>query len=132
MEINSKVKFSIHGAINNISTIEGRVVGLLIGKWLPPGNNALINHANIYPTLPVDVRNMYDDVYSSYNYYHIVTDNGQHYYIGTIWIKEKTIVTATNRSLLVKLSDYNDATDKRIRMVLESEGYHISSISVET
>lgn len=129
MNTGTKYRFSIYGSISGISNIEGTLVGTALGQYIVAEANAQVNHANIYPALPEEIRRLYDDNHASYNYYHFVTDAGNHYYIGEPWINQNTLEELSQKIKVIEVIDPDDRDNSELTALLESRRYEVKSVT---
>lgn len=124
-----RYRVSLYGLIGDTSLIEGELASTTLGSYVSPESNAAVNHANIYPTIPEEVRKSYKDDYTSYSYLHLVTDAGTHYYVGMPWINASMTVELSNTLKVVEISDPLGRDDSELISLLESRDYNVSSIT---
>lgn len=128
MNVGQRNRFAIYGSIGEHSAFEGEVKGKVMGSYLPADSNAHVNHANIYPQLPEEIRNLYNDDYHSYDYYIIETDAGNTFFIGAPWINAKTIEELSETVLVVNIKDPEGRTQEELVKLLKTNGYEVSKL----
>lgn len=130
LKVGTSYRFSIYGSINGVSNFEGVLASTVLGQYISPESNAHVNHANIYPALPEEVRVLYpNDVHTEYNYYHIVTDAGNHYYIGQPWVNVNTVQELTQKIKVVEIIDPDDRDNSELVSLLESRNYTVKTVT---
>lgn len=128
IDIGTKYRFSIYGAIGDNSHFEATAIGLTEGRYLPFDSNANVNHANIYPGLPAEVKAQMSDDYTSYRYYSFISDGGVQYYIGSPWIRSETIEELSAQELVIKIDNFEGTDYTPIYKALEKIGANVTSI----
>lgn len=130
MNVGKKYRFSIYGSINGVSNFEGIIASNPLGTYLDPKANGHVNHANIYPALPEEVKVLYpNDNYTSYNYYMLVTDAGNTYYIGEPWINSATIEELTQKIKVIEVIDPDGRSNSELVSLLESRNYSVRTVN---
>lgn len=124
----SHVRFSTYDNVENRKSFEGEVVGEFMGKAHPFTAQASTQHANVYPSLPVDVKATTPNDYREYMWITLVSENGGTFQIGKPWIVESTIETVQEVVAYPTIVNFKDADTRRLRAVLEQAGYEVSTI----
>lgn len=130
IEAGSQIRFSIYGNIGGKKEFTGTVASSAAGEFLPPGTSADINHVNIYPTLPSAVKAVTENAYTAYNYIALSLADKSIVYIGKPWIVETTLMRVVPRVATVTVQGITDPDGTKLRRVLESNGYSVSSVTI--
>lgn len=127
-----RVSFSLYSGINGIISFSGEVQAKLKHDLasLYPASNLIENHTNIWPMLPADIRETYNNSYTSYEYIALKTDAGEVHFIGVPWIRETTLVTENPKTAQLVISDFTDTDSTRLTKILSQYGYSLSSFKI--
>lgn len=128
--IGSKFSFMLYGSIGTVRTMEATLVGIGSYSMLPPESGADINHANIWPEVPSEIRDTYQDNPAAYAYAVFITASSERYYIGIPWINASTITVITTKRATVTISNFNGDVS-RLYALLESDGHERVTVVVE-
>lgn len=130
--VGSKVDFSIYGNIEGKTIFSGTVMGHVSSTiaGMVQGNGIITNHANIWPTLPEDVRSPYVNAFSAYDYVAIQAEDGTVDYIGLPWIINDTLTKQIQRIATIGLVNFSDPDASKLSRLLQTHGYEINSIAI--
>lgn len=130
LKINDVVSLTLYGLVNGSATVTGTIVSVVSSQGLPPGNNAGVNHTNIYRDLPQTVKDVTLDDYTSYQYMGIKLANGGIIYIGMPWVIQGSITITVVRTAIITIADFRDADAVAVSNLLKANGYTVSSTSI--
>lgn len=132
--VGGTVNFSIYGNIEGRVEFSGTVIGHVTSAMaaIDPSSGIVINHANIWPTLPEDVKGAYANSPNSYEYTVVQAEDGTSSYIGDIWVNNDTIVTVNRRVANIELSDFDDPDTSNLSQLLQTHGYKITRFTIST
>lgn len=128
----TNVRLSIYDTIDDRKQFEGEIVGEFKGKAHPFAEQANAHHANIYPSLPEDIKADTPNDYREYLWYIIALEDGSLVRLGRPWIDETSIEVVEEISAYPTIVNFKDADTKRLRQVLEQAGYQVSIIKLGT
>lgn len=128
--VGNRLSFSIYGAIEGNSSFEGTAIGSIAGTHVPQSEVALVNHSNIWPAIPEEIREPLADSFTAYDYLIIATDGGSLYYLGDPWINMSTVIMENIRTATVVVESFTDSDASRLRSVLESNGYTVGKVDI--
>jgi hypothetical protein len=128
VKVGSYIRFSTYDNVESRKIFEGEVVMEFKGKAHPLVAQAASQHANIYPSLPSDVKATTPNDYREYMWVTLVSESGGTFQIGKPWIVESTIETVQEVVAYPTIVNFKDADTRRLRAVLEQAGYEVSTI----
>lgn len=126
--LGTKVRFSTYGTVDNVKQFEGEIATTVGGNFHPNYQHAVAQHANIYPTLPEEIKKTTPNDAKAYQYIGLSKADGSLVYIGVPWIVEATIedVVETIKTITVRSEGVDDS---RLRQILEQNNIEVVSIS---
>lgn len=130
LEVGKKYNLTIHGTLEGAKDFSGLITGITTGAFLPAVADAGINHANIYPTLPEDVKLTTANDYTTYNFVSLRTDSGTEFYIGLPWILAGSVELVQDVVMDIRLSNFKEADKDMVLKVLQQAGQTVSSMTV--
>lgn len=128
--VGNRLSFSIYGAIEGNSVFAGTAIGSISGSHVSQPEVALVNHNNIWPAVPEDIRAPLADSFTAYGYLIIASDGGDVRYIGEPWINMSTVMIENIRTATIVVESFTDSDASRLRSVLESNGYSVGSVEI--
>jgi hypothetical protein len=130
LTLNDNVQMSLYSAMSGRVEIEGKILARLNSDGVPASANAATHHANIYRHLPDNVKAIYPDDWTAYNYLMIKANDSAILYVGEAWIIESALYVNTVSKATITLTDFRDPDTTAIRALLLSNGYKIDKIEV--
>jgi hypothetical protein len=132
LKIGDVVSWSHYSAIQPINVNNATVIGYSGGQDLRNAEQALINHANIYSSLPISNAPVADD-YKSYDYIVIKQQSGIDpetndpiftvYEIGYPWIIEATIARHNRESVIIQIEDFDTDRLNTLLQIMKMNGF---------
>ncbi len=123
------VRFSTYDLVDDTNSFEGVIAGDISGKYLPFPATALAQHANIYPTLPPEIKLTTPNNYAEYDYLIFKNKNGNVQYIGIPWIIEASVVGILNKQFTIVCRAADDTDGNYLRRLLEQNRVEVVSIT---
>lgn len=123
------VRFSTYDLVDDTNSFEGVIAGNIAGDYLPLPATALAQHANIYPTLPPEIKLTTPNDYSAYEYLIFKNKNGNVQYIGAPWIIEASVVAILNKQFTIVCRAGDDTDGSYLRRLLEQNRIEVVSIT---
>ncbi len=129
-ELGTVVTFNLYGSAYESTTFTGKVEGITAASGLPVStSNAADHHFNIYPSLPIEIKNETTDDFRSY-YYLVLASDGDVFYLGLPWINKDTLQLTTTQTASVVLSNFNPNDIDRLKTVLVTNGFTVQSTTL--
>lgn len=130
LKINDVISLNTYGvgALNNI--VNGVYLGTYSGKALRNPQVAATNHANIYPSIPIDPLLPVINNYTKYNYLQIQLTDSSIVEIGEPWIIPSSVSRLDRGTVVVVISDFDIAKLKELSDLLDTHDYLNRTISV--
>jgi len=126
--LNDNIKMSLYSGMSGRVDIEGTVLARLNSDGVPASANAPVHHSNIYRHLPDNIKAIYPDDWTGYNYLMVKTTDGALLYIGEAWIIESALYVNSVTTATITLTDFRDPDTTALRALLLSNGYNIDKI----
>ena len=123
------VRFSTYDLVDDTNSFEGVIAGTIDGRYLPFPATALAQHANIYPTLPPEIKLTTPNNFAAYEYLIFKNKNGNVQYIGLPWIIEASVVGIMNKQFTVVCRAADDIDGTYLRRLLEQNRIEVVSIA---
>lgn len=125
-----KLKLSIYGQINAVKNFQGTVAGLVLGSYVPQTADPSINHANIYPTLPAERKEAFQDIYTSYQYIQLIQEDDSVVYIGLPWINDATIESLEDVICDIRLVNFDASRRDELALKLAQWNFEVKTMTV--
>ena len=129
LQTGTTVRFSTYDLVDDANSFEGVIAGTIDGRYLPFPATALAQHANIYPTLPPEIKLTTPNNFAAYEYLIFKNKNGNVQYIGLPWIIEASVVGIMNKQFTVVCRAADDIDGTYLRRLLEQNRIEVVSIA---
>jgi hypothetical protein len=129
LQTGTTVRFSTYDLVDDTNSFEGVIAGTIDGRYLPFPATALAQHANIYPTLPPEIKLTTPNNFAAYEYLIFKNKNGNVQYIGLPWIIEASVVGIMNKQFTVVCRAADDIDGTYLRRLLEQNRIEVVSIA---
>ena len=129
LQTGTTVRFSTYDLVDDTNSFEGVIAGTIDGHYLPFPATALAQHANIYPTLPPEIKLTTPNNFAAYEYLIFKNKNGNVQYIGLPWIIEASVVGIMNKQFTVVCRAADDIDGTYLRRLLEQNRIEVVSIA---
>lgn len=129
LQTGTTVRFSTYDLVDDTNSFEGVIAGTIDGRYLPFPATALAQHANIYPTLPPEIKLTTPNNFAAYEYVIFKNKNGNVQYIGLPWIIEASVVGIMNKQFTVVCRAADDIDGTYLRRLLEQNRIEVVSIA---
>ena len=129
LQTGTTVRFSTYDLVDDTNSFEGVIAGTIDGRYLPFPATALAQHANIYPTLPPEIKLTTPNNFAAYEYLIFKNKNGNVQYIGLPWIIEASVVGIMTKQFTVVCRAADDIDGTYLRRLLEQNRIEVVSIA---
>ena len=129
LQTGTTVRFSTYDLVDDTNSFEGVIAGTIDGRYLPFPATALAQHANIYPTLPPEIKLTTPNNFAAYEYVIFKNKNGNVQYNGLPWIIVASVVGIMNKQFTVVCRAAEDIDGTYLRRLLEQNRIEVVSIA---
>ena len=129
LKIQDIITFITYGTNTVPNVVNGKVLAFESGQYLRNPNQAAINHANIFASLPVSAPIVPND-YTKYDYILIELVDSAIVEIGIPWINPSSVTRLVRSTATIIISDYDSTQSTDIINYLNFKGFTNISIQV--
>ena len=122
VKIGDVITLTAHGTNALPNIIDAEVLSITSGTALRSPVDASTAHANVYPTLPQNVKELFRDDFQSYNYLVLRRSDDTIVEYGFPWIVTSTLTRKDRKTGTVTIRDFDSSVETSVREFLAVRG----------